>query len=63
MSQGEKNVQSDRDSNPEPSKYRTATLPTELAFRLHILSQKSEQFWTVTLLYKKLSDVVAVSFG
>jgi hypothetical protein len=44
MSQGEKNVQPDWDSNPGPSEYRTAALPTNLSGRLHIFSPKR---WTV----------------
>jgi hypothetical protein len=43
MSQGEKNVQPDRDSNPGPSEYRSAALPTDTFSPLI-----SEQFWTVT---------------
>jgi hypothetical protein len=45
ISQGEKNVQPDRDSNPGPSEYRTAALPTELSGHLHVSSPlNSEQF-------------------
>jgi hypothetical protein len=44
MSQGEKYVQPDWDSNPGPSEYRTASLPTELCGHLHISPLNIEQF-------------------
>ena len=48
MSQGEKNVQLDPDSNPEPSEYRSVDLPTELPGRIHTISSNHEQYYTVT---------------
>jgi hypothetical protein len=52
MSQGEKNVQSDWDSNPGPSEYRSVSYPA--AYTSSPLN--SEQFWTVTYSYKNESS-------